>query len=104
MTSATLSALGTFDRFRERSGIPITARWKQVASPFDASKAVFAVPAMTSLPSDSERHTAELVEMIPQLIAHDQGCFFYLPPAARWNQYWMRLKARWLIMFWFRTG
>ena len=73
MTSATLSALGTFDRFRERSGIPITARWKQVASPFDASKAVFAVPAMTSLPSDSERHTAELVEMIPQLIAHDQG-------------------------------
>ena len=73
VTSATLSALGTFDRFRERSGIPITARWKQVASPFDASKAVFAVPSMTSLPSDSERHTAELVEMIPQLIAHDQG-------------------------------
>ncbi len=73
VTSATLSALGTFDRFQERSGVPMTARWKRVASPFNASKAVFAVPAMTSLPSDTERHTAELSEMIPELIASDQG-------------------------------
>jgi ATP-dependent DNA helicase DinG len=35
ITSATLSALGTFERFRERSGVPDGARWKQVASPFD---------------------------------------------------------------------
>ena len=73
MTSATLSALGKFDRFQERSGIPPTARWKQVASPFDASKAVFAVPAMMSLPSDAESHTAELTELIPELIADDDG-------------------------------
>ena len=73
VTSATLSALGKFDRFQERSGIPPTARWKRVASSFDASKAVFAVPAMTSLPSDAEGHAAELTAMIPELIAHDHG-------------------------------
>ena len=73
VTSATLSALGTFERFRERSGVPASARWKQVASPFDPQKATFCVPAMTSDPSNQEAHTQELIEMLPGLIERDQG-------------------------------
>jgi ATP-dependent DNA helicase DinG len=73
VTSATLSALGTFERFRERSGVPASARWKKVASPFDPQKATFCVPAMTSDPGNQEAHTQELVQMLPGLIEQDQG-------------------------------
>ena len=73
VTSATLSALGTFDRFRERSGIPSSARWKQVASPFDPKKAIFSVPAMTTEPSQADAHTEELIALIPELIRDDLG-------------------------------
>ena len=73
ITSATLSALGTFERFRERSGVPASARWKQVASPFDPGRATFCVPAMTAEPGSQDAHTLELIEMLPALIANDQG-------------------------------
>ncbi len=73
VTSATLAALGTFDRFRERSGIPSSARWKQVASPFDPKKAIFSVPAMTTEPSQADAHTEELIALIPGLIRDDFG-------------------------------
>ena len=73
ITSATLSALGTFERFRERSGVPASARWKQVASPFDPGRATFCVPAMTAEPGSQDAHTLELIEMLPDLIANDQG-------------------------------
>ena len=73
ITSATLSALGTFERFRERSGVPASARWKQVASPFDPGKATFCVPPMTAEPGSQDAHTHELIERLPALIANDQG-------------------------------
>jgi ATP-dependent DNA helicase DinG len=73
VTSATLTALGTFDRFRERSGIPNSARWKQVASPFDPKKAIFSVPVMTTEPSQADAHTEELIALIPELIRDDLG-------------------------------
>ena len=73
ITSATLSALGTFERFRERSGVPASARWKQVASPFDPGRATFCVPAMTAEPGSQDAHTIELSEKLPALIANDQG-------------------------------
>ena len=73
VTSATLAALGTFDRFRERSGIPSSARWKQVASPFNPKKAIFSVPLMATEPSQAEAHTEELIALIPELIRDDLG-------------------------------
>ena len=73
ITSATLSALGTFERFRERSGVPVSARWKQVASPFDPGRATFCVPAMTAEPGSQDAHTLELIETLPALVANDQG-------------------------------
>jgi ATP-dependent DNA helicase DinG len=73
ITSATLSALGTFERFRERSGVPDGARWKQVASPFDPRRATFCVPQMASEPGNPEAHTRELIDRLPGLIADDPG-------------------------------
>ncbi|EED34453.1 ATP-dependent helicase DinG [Luminiphilus syltensis NOR5-1B] len=73
VTSATLSALGTFDRFRSRSGVPQGARFKQVISPFDSKRAQFIVPPMSADPSDAAGHTVELIELLPQLVANDRG-------------------------------
>ena len=73
LSSATLSALGRFDRFIARSGVPEAARFKRVASPFDPSQVAFSVPAMRAEPSDSEAHTAEICALLPGLIQHDYG-------------------------------
>jgi ATP-dependent DNA helicase DinG len=73
ITSATLTALGTFDRFRERSGVPEGARWKQVSSPFDPARATFCIPAMENEPGLAEAHTQELIRLIPGLIEGDLG-------------------------------
>lgn len=73
MTSATLTSLGNFSRLMTMTGLPAAANYQRVASPFDASKAVFSVPAMQSEPNDSDAHTAEIIERIPELIADDTG-------------------------------
>ena len=53
ITSATLSALNSFERFILHSGSPRDGVYKQVASPFDYGSAVFSVPAMDCDPSDA---------------------------------------------------
>ena len=73
ITSATLSALGRFDRFIQRSGVPMASRFKQVSSPFDTSRARFVVPALRSEPGDAEAHTAEIIALLPGIVADDQG-------------------------------
>jgi ATP-dependent DNA helicase DinG len=73
LTSATMTALGSFDRFRLRSGVPDAARTRVVASPFDYARATLQVPAMRSEPGDASAHTAELIELLPDLLAADEG-------------------------------
>lgn len=73
ITSATLSSLGTFDRLRAMTGLPADARYKRVESPFDASRATFAIPTLRADPSDSDGHTAEIIQQLPLLVAKDQG-------------------------------
>ncbi|WP_345799208.1 ATP-dependent DNA helicase DinG [Neptuniibacter sp. CAU 1671] len=65
VTSATLTALGTFDRIKEDLGIQASAASLQVASPFDFSNAAeLHVPAMRSDPGQSDAHTQEVAEII----------------------------------------
>ena len=73
ITSATLSSLGTFDRLQAMTGLPKEARYKRVESPFDSSRAVFAIPALHAEPSDSEAHTLEIIERLPELVTGQQG-------------------------------
>lgn len=73
MTSATLSALGSFDRLRSMTGLPEDALYKRVESPFDAQQGVFAVPQLQSDPGDSEAHTEEIITLLPGLITNDAG-------------------------------
>ncbi|WP_067520742.1 ATP-dependent DNA helicase DinG [Endozoicomonas ascidiicola] len=68
-TSATLAALGSFSRFRMRSGVPAESKCVIVPSPFLHQEAAsLVVPAMLSNPKNAEEHTAELVELLPDLL------------------------------------
>ncbi len=67
-TSATLTALGQFDHFLEQSGLD--AKAVCIPSPFDyPNVGVLAVPAMRSDPRDADRHSDEVGDLLPDLLA-----------------------------------
>ena len=68
VTSATITALRSFERFILHSGVPREAAFKAVASPFDYSRATLSVPAMDCDPGDAEAHTAAIVALLPGLL------------------------------------
>lgn len=68
LTSATLTALGRFDRLRTRAGLPADSRYLVVPSSFRyADMATVEVPHMEALPTDTEGFTAALVRCLPEL-------------------------------------
>ncbi len=73
VTSATLTALGTFDRFRQRSGVPEDAIFEVVSSPFDYTRATLTVPAMATDGGSAAAHSAELIERLPDWLACDEA-------------------------------
>ncbi len=73
-TSATLTALGTFQRFFERAGLQDDVPALYLPSPFDyPSIATFAVPAMRSDPRDFQAHSQEVAELLPGLVGEDRS-------------------------------
>ncbi|WP_303289492.1 ATP-dependent DNA helicase DinG [Marinobacter sp. SS5-14b] len=69
LTSATLTALGRFDRLRSRAGLPEASRYLVVPSSFRyADMATVEVPAMAAMPSDDGFGDA-LIERLPGLWA-----------------------------------
>ncbi len=73
LTSATMTALGSFDRLRARAGTPEDGRYAVVASPFDYRRATLHIPAMQSEPSDAMAHTDELIQLLPDLMEPQGG-------------------------------
>ena len=68
-TSGTMRALGSFDRFLEKSGLPEDSREHFIPSPFDYPRlASFNVPRMRSDPRDAQAHTEEIAGMLPELL------------------------------------
>jgi ATP-dependent DNA helicase DinG len=68
VTSATITALNSFERFILHSGCPREASFKVVASPFDYASAVLSVPPMDCDPGDPERHTRALIALLPEVL------------------------------------
>ena len=74
VTSATLTALGRFDRFSMRAGLPKSAVTAVVPSPFRHAEAgVLHVPDLKADPRDQQAHTAALVRELPGLIGNTAG-------------------------------
>lgn len=73
LTSATLTALGRFDRLQARAGLPEGSRFLVVPSSFRyAEMATVEVPAMTALPTD-DAFTDALVSRLPDLWAGEKA-------------------------------
>lgn len=71
LTSATLRALGSFDKLLMDTGLNDFRSTKCIplASPFNfAKQASLVVPKMQSDPKDAASHTQELIRLLPQLI------------------------------------
>ncbi|MCE2028758.1 ATP-dependent DNA helicase DinG [Sessilibacter corallicola] len=73
VTSATLAALGHFERYRMRSGTPEDSVYQIVPSPFNFANARFQVPATAFDASKAEQHTQSVIEQLPELINVDEG-------------------------------
>jgi len=65
LTSATLTALGSFDRIVLRAGLPADCVFSTVPSPFDyGGRACLAVPRLSADPRDPAAHTREVAEWL----------------------------------------
>ncbi|WP_372864361.1 ATP-dependent DNA helicase DinG [Spongiibacter sp.] len=74
LTSATLTALGSFKRFSMRAGLYEDASFEVVPSPFQHAEAgELHIPAMGCDAGDAEAHTAALIEMLPEMLDKSAG-------------------------------
>ena len=74
VTSATLTALGTFDRFRMRAGLPREAVTAVVPSPFHYAEAgLLRVPDLKADPRDAAAHTAAIIRELPGMVEGARG-------------------------------
>ena len=67
VTSATLTALGRFERLQERAGLANRYRYQALPSPFDYANAVLRVPQEATDPGDREAHERAIVTFVSQL-------------------------------------
>src|SRR5690606_8457900 len=73
LTSATLSALGSFDFLSLRAGLHEDTVFRRIASPFDFNNAVLRVPDTGCDPADAEGHTNAIAEALPELLEDESG-------------------------------
>lgn len=74
LTSASLTALGSFDRYRSQVGIPDGSTCSALPSPFNHHQAAeLVVPAEAVDPADSDAHTAMLCDVLPAISSPDKG-------------------------------
>ena len=95
LTSATMTALGSFDRFIARSGVPGDALFKVVASPFAHERATLQIPAMRSEAGRASEHTEELIELLPKLLDAGEGSLVLFSSRRQMNDVFDGLPAEW---------
>jgi ATP-dependent DNA helicase DinG len=67
VTSATLTALGRFERLQERAGLASRYRYQALPSPFDYANAVLSVPQAATDPSHREAHEQAIIDFVIEL-------------------------------------
>ncbi|MFI0471107.1 ATP-dependent DNA helicase DinG [Halomonas sp. HMF6819] len=67
VTSATLTALGRFERLQERAGLANRYRYQALPSPFDYANAVLRVPPEAVDPGDRDAHERAIVTFVESL-------------------------------------
>ncbi len=73
ITSATLTALGRYDRFMMRAGTTQDQHYSIMPSPFDFTRAVLQVPKFCVEANNAREHTENMVEYLPDLLEEQKG-------------------------------
>ena len=96
LTSATLTALGSFDMFKLRAGVPEHSRMVCIPSPFPFSEAAsFQVPRLGCEPSQTEKHTEAIVRAIPRLLEKDEGALMLFSSRRQMQDVLAGLSPEW---------
>lgn len=74
LTSATLSALESFDFLSMRTGLPAGSNFCRIGSPFNFAEAgVLRIPEKGFDAGDSVSHTLAIISSLPELLEQDRG-------------------------------
>lgn len=96
VTSATLTALSKFDRFRMRAGTPMDSCYNSVPSPFDyTGNGILNVPKDCSDASNVAEHTRSIIEQLPELLADDMGSLMLFSSRRQMMEVYEGLPMSW---------
>lgn len=73
ITSATLTALGNFQRFKMRAGTPDAAQYHSFHSPFNFQDSTLEIPPATVDATNADVHTLAIIDQLPKIIDVDAG-------------------------------
>ncbi len=96
LTSATLTALGSFDRLKLRSGLDEDTACLMLPSPFDyANKSELYIPRDAADPKDPYAHDAWLIEHIPDILDPAMGNLVLFTSARQMDEVYDHLDDDW---------
>lgn len=95
VTSATLTALGQFDRFIMRTGTPADGHYKVVPSPFNYQNAVLRIPPTAVDAGDAGEHTRSLIDQFPEMLQEQQGSLVLFASRRQMQEVHENLPAHW---------
>jgi ATP-dependent DNA helicase DinG len=73
VTSATLTALGKYDRFKMRAGTSAEQHYSIMPSPFDFSNSILEVPSFSVEANSVFEHTENIIKYLPELLEEKTG-------------------------------
>ncbi|GAA5525001.1 ATP-dependent DNA helicase DinG [Microbulbifer aestuariivivens] len=95
LTSATLTALGNFERLKMRAGTPDNASYQVVPSPFDFSRAKLQVPACAVDAGNADAHTDAVIEALPGLLDGEGGSLVLFSSRRQMETVYESLPGTW---------
>ncbi len=95
VTSATLTALGNFQRFQMRAGTPNNSCYTMVPSPFDFAKAELHIPEEASDASNALAHTRAIIEHLPRLLSKAKGSLILFSSRRQMREVYQGLPTEW---------
>lgn len=98
VTSATLAALGRFDRFMMRAGTASTHHYGVMPSPFDFSKATLQVPPFAIEANNAVKHTENMIQYLPTLLDQQEGSLVLFSSRRQMLDVYNSLSSHWQDM------
>jgi ATP-dependent DNA helicase DinG len=96
VTSATLTAMGSFDRFMMRAGTSKNNSYAVVPSPFNFAEAgELVVPPMNCDPSDAPSHTQALIDLLPEILSDSEGSLVLFASKRQMEEVFESIQSQW---------